>query len=359
MTNQSPKLGLPYIQPSQAQKHVTHNEAIQALDTIVQLQVLQFDADTPPAAPDPGQCYGLSATPTGDWAGQGGRLAAWDGSAWTFVTPLEGWVAWETASGTLRVHSGGAWIEAISQNDQFPQLGIATTADTTNRLAVASEAVLLSHAGGSHRLKVNKAAPAETASLLFQSNWTGHAEMGLAGDTAFSLKVSDDGAAWTDVMRADPSAMQVDVPVTGNAVQSAPTDTTPGRLMRADYGYCPGNLVGTVSETNGTPTGSAIESGQNGDGQYVRFADGTQICWNENFQTVSGGPATWTFPIPFYVPDRSPAVTGVCRYTGGPRVIAVNLDGAGSYSASVYSWNTTGSDNVSPFVSLTAIGRWY
>ena len=38
----SPRLALPFIQPSQAQKHVTHNEALQLLDAVVQLRIRAF-----------------------------------------------------------------------------------------------------------------------------------------------------------------------------------------------------------------------------------------------------------------------------------------------------------------------------
>ena len=43
-------LGLPLILPAQAQKHVTHNEALVALDVIVQLSVINRDQTVPPAA---------------------------------------------------------------------------------------------------------------------------------------------------------------------------------------------------------------------------------------------------------------------------------------------------------------------
>ncbi|EAQ07718.1 hypothetical protein [Yoonia vestfoldensis] len=40
MSDQSPRLSLPFILPAQAQKHVTHNEAIELLDLIVQLALV-------------------------------------------------------------------------------------------------------------------------------------------------------------------------------------------------------------------------------------------------------------------------------------------------------------------------------
>ena len=38
-----------------------------------------------------------------------------------------------------------------------------------------------------------------------------------------------------------------------------------------------GNIVGTVSQSGGIPTGAVVERGSNANGEYVRFADGTQI----------------------------------------------------------------------------------
>ncbi|UWQ93508.1 DUF2793 domain-containing protein (plasmid) [Rhodobacteraceae bacterium M382] len=359
MTEISPKLGLPYIQPSQAQKHVTHNEAIQGLDTLVQLRIVAFGADTPPDTPGIGDSHALGAVPGLAWAGQDGKIATWDGTAWQFLDPQEGWLAWDTTEAKIRVYTGGNWSIPDLSTDQVARVGIATAADDTNRLAVASQAVLLTHAGADHRVKVNKASDSDTASLLFQSNWTGHAEMGLAGDTAFSIKVSADGSSWTQVLRADPGTVQLDAPVTGTAVQSSAMDTTAGRLMRADYGYGPGNLLGAVSQSAGDPTGAVFEQGGNANGQYIRLADGTQICWNENFTTNSGGAATWTFPSGFSTVDVSPALSVTCRYTGGPRIVAAKNDGAGAFSAAVHSWDVSGSNAVAPEVSLMAIGRWY
>ena len=39
MTTTTPRLGLPFIKAAQAQKHVSHNAALERLDSIVQLCV--------------------------------------------------------------------------------------------------------------------------------------------------------------------------------------------------------------------------------------------------------------------------------------------------------------------------------
>lgn len=47
LSETTPRLALPYLMPAQAQKHVTHNEALRMLDALVQLRLEGFDATTP------------------------------------------------------------------------------------------------------------------------------------------------------------------------------------------------------------------------------------------------------------------------------------------------------------------------
>lgn len=251
MSELSSRLELPFLMPSQAQKHVTHNEALQRLDMLVHLSVTSFSASAPPADPEAGEVHAVGAVPSGAWSGHANRLAAWTGSGWIFVTPLDGWLAWDLGASILRVHEAGAWVVFAPLPEQVSQLGIGASADAVNRFAVASDAVLFSHAGDDQRLTINKAGDGDTASLVFQSDWTGHAEMGLAGDTAFALRASADGGTWITMLKADPAAeaitlspggtvratladaaFEVNVPITGAAVQAAPEDATEGRLMK-------------------------------------------------------------------------------------------------------------------------------
>lgn len=62
---ESENLSLPYIMPSQAQKHVTHNEAVRMLDALVQLSVADTALVSPPAEPVPGARYILPEGCTG------------------------------------------------------------------------------------------------------------------------------------------------------------------------------------------------------------------------------------------------------------------------------------------------------
>jgi len=55
--DQTPNLKLPYIMAAQDQKHVTHNEAIRALDTISQLSVYSRNQTASPGVPGDGDRY--------------------------------------------------------------------------------------------------------------------------------------------------------------------------------------------------------------------------------------------------------------------------------------------------------------
>lgn len=353
MPDLSARLSLPYILPAQAQKHVTHNEALARLDLLVQLVLEGVDVNTPPASPAQGDVVAIGGAPTGDWAGQAaGTLASWDGTAWVFIPPQEGWVAMDNTSASLRYWDGTAWA-APSEADlsNITALGINTSADATNRLSVASNATLLTHDGSGHQLKLNKAATADTASLLYQTNWSGRAEMGTAGNDDFAIKVSADGSSWVTALQFDGATGTA----SGQAVQQSATDITAGRLARADHVFGPGNLLGTVSQSGGTPTGAVLERGENANGSYLRLADGTQICWKANFITASGAAANWTFPAAFATADVS--VSATSAFSGGVRVITADVPTASSVA--IRSWTTSGSQNVYPTAHLIAFGTWY
>ena len=174
MSTVSPNLSLPYIQQNQAQKHVTHNEGMRLLDGVVQLSVLSRAQTAPPANPVAGDRYILPSGATGAWAGFDDSLAHWEENAWRIIPPNEGWVAWDQNGLALLVFTQGRWTEATAADvERLDKLGLNTSADLTNRLAVSSDATLLTHDTTSgHQLKINKDQPGDTGSLLFQTGWS-------------------------------------------------------------------------------------------------------------------------------------------------------------------------------------------
>lgn len=504
MSEVSAVLALPYIQPAQAQKHVTHNEALRVLDVIVQLAVASRSQTVPPAAPAGGERHIVGAGATGAWAGQDGKIAVFDIEGWVFFAPLPGWRAEVLADGASVVFDGSAWTTR-GVPLSVDRLGINASPDATNRFAVASAATLLTHEGRGHQLKVNKAAAGDTASLLFQTGFSGRAEMGLAGNDDFSIKVSTDGTSYAEGLRvgaggeaslpggallpdgtaalpglrfaadlntglarpgADQialvagggqrallsgTALQLDVPLTGTAVTSGSHDATAGRTTRVfatggvfGLGVAQGQslgtvvadasavtvsglyrtdttttnlpvaaasgllevfhgaggdsiqqrwtatsadaatrmwlrrsaggawtgwslvltqatLVGTVSQSAGLPTGAAIERGSNANGEYVRFADGTQICTIaglsvSNASTATGslyrsGSVYWSYPAAFVaLPVASAEVDDSDAWAVGGTPTLTQI---GFRAVSAVSKTTALS------IRAMAVGRWF
>lgn len=255
MTEQTARLRLPYILPSQAQKHVTHNEALQRLDAIVQLVVKAVVA-APPENASEGDCFLLLPDATGDWVGKGGKLAFRQDGAWLSIMPQPGWTAWFASEGKYRVLRQGAWQDMpLPATGTFQRLGIGTEADGANHLALAAPASLFTHSqeDGSHRMAINKAAKTDTASVLFQSGWSGRAEMGLAGNDGFSIKTSADGAIWRTALLCSGDG-RVSMPNRALAAAGLPAGTTkPANGSAAGFsmlfidegGFALGDPVGT------------------------------------------------------------------------------------------------------------------
>lgn len=107
------KLGMPLIAADQAQKHVTHNDAINRLDQLVHQSVINQTTTAPPGSPSEGHAYVVASPATGDWIGREGQIAAWITGAWFYFVPRNGWIIWDE---TLEAHFtwlGTSWVDLI------------------------------------------------------------------------------------------------------------------------------------------------------------------------------------------------------------------------------------------------------
>jgi hypothetical protein len=207
----TPNLALPQLAADQAQKHVTVNEALLGLDALVQLAVLDRDLAAPPGSPAQGVRYLVAADPTGAWDGHENHIAVFLDGAWRFFVPNVGWLAWIADEAALLAWNGSAWVDAlaaVSAIQNLPLLGILTTADASNRLAVKSDGVLLSHddvtpGSGDMRVALNKSATAKDAGFTFQDAFSTRALFGLLGDNDFVIKVSPDGSVFYTAISID------------------------------------------------------------------------------------------------------------------------------------------------------------
>ena len=281
--NDTARLSLPFIMAGQALKHITHNDALNRLDALVQPVVESSALATPPVSPLPGEAWIVPAGAAGAWSGHASEIAAWQDGAWSFFDPAEGWQVFDRASDALLIFSGSAWVAVAATGAGLPQLGINTSADTTNRLALASAATLLNHDGAGHQLKLNKAAAGDTASLLFQSNWSGRAEMGLMGDNHWRIKVSPDGSAWSDAIAVDASTNAVSItgvlrPVSDNAV----TLGASGARWSAVW-----SATGTIQTSDARDKTSIAPSDLGLD--FIRLLDPVRFRWKDGDERTHYG----------------------------------------------------------------------
>lgn len=106
----TPRFGLPLLTVAQAQKEVTHNEALALIDALVQAAVEAGPQADPPAAPGEGQCWLVGTDATGDWAGKAGMLAVRTSGGWRFVAARAGMRVVRLADGAWLRFDGEAWI---------------------------------------------------------------------------------------------------------------------------------------------------------------------------------------------------------------------------------------------------------
>lgn len=111
MTERSARFALPLLQPGQAQKEVFHNEALTAIDLLLEAAVEEVEAAVPPADPQVGQCWVVAAGAGDVWAGQATRLAAWTAGGWRFLEPQPGTRVWNKAAGLWLYWDGSAWSD--------------------------------------------------------------------------------------------------------------------------------------------------------------------------------------------------------------------------------------------------------
>lgn len=103
----TPNLSLPELVASQAQPHVTLNNALRRLDALVQLSVVSI-ANAPPGSPEDGDRYIVGSSPSGAWVGREGDVAAYIGTSWVYVSPLPGWLAFVQSLGAIYVFGMGS-----------------------------------------------------------------------------------------------------------------------------------------------------------------------------------------------------------------------------------------------------------
>ncbi|MCQ0091342.1 DUF2793 domain-containing protein [Roseovarius sp. M141] len=219
MSDATTNLALPYILAAQAQKHVTHNEALRLLDGLVQLSVLDRDLTAPPGSPADGDRHIVASGATGDWAGWDQNVALFTDGAWLRLPPRTGWRAWVEDEGVLLVFGAAGWVGTTPASLQnLALLGVGTTADAANPFSAKLNAALwtakTAAEGGSGDLfyTMNKEAAGDDLGLTLQTGFVTKALLGLFGSDKFRLAVSPDGSTFFDGLIVDNTSGIIEQP---------------------------------------------------------------------------------------------------------------------------------------------------
>ena len=102
------RFALPLLAAAQAQKEVTHNEALARVDALLHAVVVAVGGALP-ASPTPGQSWIVGTGAGGAWAGQDGALATWTAGGWRFIAPVTGMAVWSLADQGLARRTPTGW----------------------------------------------------------------------------------------------------------------------------------------------------------------------------------------------------------------------------------------------------------
>ncbi|MCA8881889.1 MAG: DUF2793 domain-containing protein [Rhodobacteraceae bacterium] len=105
-------LQLPLVQASQAQKHVTVNEAFGLLDGLAQLALASLTTTTPPSGAPDGTAYAIPPLAANEWGTEIGKVAISSNGGWIYVAPRAGWRGWVADTGQCVLFDGSEWVEA-------------------------------------------------------------------------------------------------------------------------------------------------------------------------------------------------------------------------------------------------------
>jgi len=210
VSDTTPRLQLPLI-GDHSQKRIVMNAGLMRLESLVQAFVISRSISAQPASPADGDSYILPSSPTGAvWSTlAAGNFVRAEGGTWETVAFPEGAIVYIKSEGIFLLRTASGWTafeDALKALANLSRLGIGTTADAYNVLAMKGPAALFSGktvaegGSGDVSLTINKEGDGNSAQILLQKGYSTRAVLGLLGDSHLSLKVSPDGSNWRSAL---------------------------------------------------------------------------------------------------------------------------------------------------------------
>lgn len=175
----------------------------------------------------------------------------------------------DMAYGAMAFTSNGSskWTIVHGEPNISPAtIGVNTAPDTTNKLSVSSSAILFNNIGTNIQVKVNKNAAGNSGSFLFQTGFSGRAEIGCTGDDDFHFKTSPNGSSFVDALILGSAAGLVTLPQGQLKYPNSPNPSTDAHTLdQYEEGtWTPALAIGgsTTGITYSTQAGTYVKIGQ-------------------------------------------------------------------------------------------------
>ena len=204
MSETTPLLALPLLAAAQAQKHVTHNEALVRLDAAVQLAVLDRTRTAPPATSLPGDRHLVAAGASGAFAGHAGEIALYD-AGWHFLTPRPGWRAYVVAEARALLFDGSAWREALALTSSGATATLRTVEEELTLTGAFVASTLLNPSRAICLAVASRTVTAVTGATAY--------EVGILGETAKFGGLLSIAAGASNIGVIGPQAFYADTPL--------------------------------------------------------------------------------------------------------------------------------------------------
>lgn len=254
------RLRIPLIAAAQAQKHVTHNEGMTLLDTLVQLSVIDKDLASPPPASQEGDTYIVAAGAAGDWLGWETRVARYIDGIWRSYLPGagqgSGWLAWVQDEEQLYVFDGSQWRLAGIEGpagQSFSVDAIGDLPDLSTHDGAAQGFAFLAQDTGDLYIKLSNASGDWSAPIPFrgpQGEAGPAGPQGPAGPEGPQGIQGDQGAAGPQGPPGPEGAQGAQGPAGVNFDPDAIVDSIAGRATY-DGAAAAFSVLVTVDSTNG------------------------------------------------------------------------------------------------------------
>ena len=143
MSEESTRHAFHYIQSSQAQKHVTHNETVRLMDVLVQMSSISDQIEEPPSDAKEADCYIIPLHAKGPWAGRTDQIACIENDACRYLTPQKGLRIYVETKDCLELFDGRNWKAVVKVIDTSIRSNGPVT-DSQKRFAVKTQTALWS-----------------------------------------------------------------------------------------------------------------------------------------------------------------------------------------------------------------------